>query len=588
MSDAASRQLLREWRARPGDQGVLAQLVSALEREGEPLPTEVIEARRTPARFFESTFELEVHVQPPEEGEAPRLIGTTPGSVEVPEARYWWVRPRPVALTKQLALDLAKRSVTGLSLAAGKIDLGQQLDDLDDLPELKHLGLSSCSGVGDDCLERIARCTSLESLDLSGRKRFRRRGLEAIAELPRLTRLNLSRCVQLLAVDLPALGSFRRLAHLGLASNESRGPWLSALEGLEELRSLDLSAARNLSGKGFRSLPPLPNLVHLDVKETGVTSPGLTALRRTPNLRSLELEGPYRAKSLEVLAELSELRKLVFTGDPELRGVARVIGRLEALRHLTLTRGFGSDWAEAQPCLDSLDSLQLYLARPQDVSLASSCRSLRRLVLRNYPFTQSELEPLRGLPKLEHLEIASSPPSASMGIITSLQNLDSLTLELPFARRADREVHHELAELVALPSLRRLTLGRATLSAELMRSLGPLELETLDLWSCHFESGVWSVLSGWPSLRSLKLSFLSETESSTHASRMSHLSKCGGLEELEIEAFGPQAGDCEPFADFNNLKRLTLHLSGSARVTSAQLRNLRSALPRCAVRVTRS
>jgi len=587
VSDAASRQLLRAWRTRPGDQSTLAQVVNALEREGEPLPTDVLEARRSPARHFESPNELEVYVQPPA-GEA-RLVGTTTaGGVEVPEARFWWVRPRPIALTEEVARDLAARSVTGLSLATAKIGSADQLAHLVDLPDLTYLALPSCSGVDDECLKSIARCTDLESLDLSGRKRFRRGGLKALAALPRLVRLDLSRAAQLQAADLAPLGSFSRLAHLSLASNECRGPWLKHLAGLNELRSLDLRAVKNLSGKAFRSLPSLPNLLRLNVRETGVTSPGLSALRQAPRLRSLTLTGPYQAKALSVLEELPDLFDLSLAADPEIKGVGGVLARLESLRELSVERGLGSGWTEALPCLERLEELNLYRAEPNDLRLLGACRELRRLVVRSYPFSRIELEPLGDLARLEELELASTSALIAVEVVKGLPSLVSFNLELPFARQEERVTHQDLAGLGACSGLRHLILGRAALSASLLQSLQSLELESLELWNSYLEPGAWQALGEWKSLRSLKVSpWLSSEEAETAANPIPDLAGCEELEELDLRLSRLESGDCDAFQSFSKLKRLTLHLRGSANLTPAQLRRLRGSLPACAIHVTR-
>ncbi|GBF95996.1 hypothetical protein Rsub_08811 [Raphidocelis subcapitata] len=195
------------------------------------------------------------------------------------------------------------------------------------LSSLRCLNLRGCSQLGDHHAAALfPALAGLEALSLQSCAGLTGACLEAIARgAPRLTRLNLSRCVHLEEGRLRALGGMSGLTWLDLTACPVPGPagltWLSALTALTTLRgeqwrqapppprvpprravssvaagaaSAASSSAAALAGAAHGALRLPPRLARLDLRSAALTPSSLAALLRglpPKSAASLDLRG---------------------------------------------------------------------------------------------------------------------------------------------------------------------------------------------------------------------------------------------------------------------------------------------------------
>ena len=291
MADADWRDLERRWLGDPGDQEALGRLVAARERAGEPPSRRLIDARVEPGRELSTRHLWRVWAQLPEGevievGSTPRWLGRP---LRIPEHRQWWVEPLVApddGSMRGLADELRREGVTGLELPAGRVsDAG--LAHLARVECLRTLYLKAGRHVSDQGVRHLTGLTGLERLRLWGCTALTDAAAEALAELVRLTSLELPGS-EITDAGAAHLARLERLTELGLTLSQIGDAGLVHISNLRGLASLDLDACAQLTDEGIEALSRLSGLVKLNLLGCRrVTDRGLRALARLPGLSLL-------------------------------------------------------------------------------------------------------------------------------------------------------------------------------------------------------------------------------------------------------------------------------------------------------------
>lgn len=368
------RALERSALANPGDAELLAHALASFHRAGRPPPAALLSARTFAAQRVESGEALSVQVELP--SGVRELAGETPGAVEVPACRQWWVRPQATEFTPELFAALTRLGAPGLSLVRKRLFL-PQLAKLADLRELEWLSLRA-SGLRDEDLVAFPESPGLSELDLSGSSRLTARGLAALERAP-LVRLALDSCPKL--TDLDALRALPRLRYLSLSGSQlslSRAHALSRLPlthlrlsqarvtppRLKEIAKLASLQLLDLSGSPLQDpalLTPLAHLTHLSIglrDDRSVQLP-LDALARLRSLKTLRLW--HATDTLAPLAELPALRTLALGRCDE--RTWRSLAELPQLESLGLGFVRGPDTDALFDVLEKLPRLRRFVYR---------------------------------------------------------------------------------------------------------------------------------------------------------------------------------------------------------------------------------
>jgi Leucine-rich repeat (LRR) protein len=272
---------------------------------------------------------------------------------------------------------------------------GPGLDHLSTLPNLEFLGLLG-AGFSDDSLRYLRDLTSLRSLKFHGE------GLN--------------------------------IGDAGLAH-------LSGLTGLEELRFVLI---KNITDAGMRHLTPLRNLRVLDLYSARVTDAGLAQLTALQKLEELHLPKTAATdRALAVVSELSNLRRLSGNGSRPADqtkpgsytdGGLQHLTKLQRLEVLKLCSGIGvTDVGVGY--IAELPRLKYLLLAVNGVTNAgmaqlATVESLTTLNLRLRGVTVAGVNHLNALPNLEHLAMGRVLRDDSALDLSSLGELEKLSLSV--------------------------------------------------------------------------------------------------------------------------------------------------------------
>jgi hypothetical protein len=309
MGDVDWRAAERRWRAAPADGGLFEQAAQARRRAGLGVPAPWHEAVVFPARTFASELPLQVYVRQPDK--VVRLLGETPGVVEIPPSRLWWVKPKGAKWLPGLVREAHDQAIPGLGFSYVRLT-NDHVAELAELEHLIYLALEAVSPkVGDPGLRHLTRLGRLQVLDLSRSKGWTAKALAPFAALPDLIELNLHNCLQLDDDDLAAVAGLPRLSRLCLEGLKIRGPGLAHLAPLTQLRHLDLVSCHALLTGGVSHLPPLPQLEELLLNSAGRIHDGsLPGVASQRGLRALDVWAT-RITTAGLLAVLPQLPDLV-------------------------------------------------------------------------------------------------------------------------------------------------------------------------------------------------------------------------------------------------------------------------------------
>jgi uncharacterized protein (TIGR02996 family) len=145
---------------------------------------------------------------------------------------------------------------------------GSALADIAQLPSLQTLDVSLCRQVKNADVAHLARCSTLECLNLEDCGRLTDKCLEPIGKLSQLRTLNVGECKGIRGKGLASLAGLTRLEHLKLSGCRSLpDKALLPLRNLTNLRILRLRNCLLLTADGLSALAGLTRLRWLDLRE---------------------------------------------------------------------------------------------------------------------------------------------------------------------------------------------------------------------------------------------------------------------------------------------------------------------------------
>ncbi len=278
-------------------------LVRKLELEAWP-PLE-------PSREFKSELALNVYARLPN-GMIER-IGRTPADlpVQIPECRWWAVRPLEGTTPSDLAREVTEKRIPGLRLGP---DADTFLSEPDWLEGIKVLELASWEWYITDAT------------------------LARLEGLPNLRELSISR-TGITNAGLAHLKGLKSLRALTLDSTSVTDDGLAHLKGMTNLRELELWGVYYVTDAGLAHLKGLTNLRTLHVAGPRITDVGLAHLKELTNLRELKLVGTiFPDASLAHLKGMTNLQILNLSSTLVTdEGLAHLKALMD-LRELILTR----------------------------------------------------------------------------------------------------------------------------------------------------------------------------------------------------------------------------------------------------------
>ncbi len=202
---------------------------------------------------------------------------------DLPALRTLWL---PVATTDEEVKHVATAlpHLTRLILQETKVtDAG--LKPLARMTNLAHLHLGA-TAVSDNCWTELAAIPALESVSLSNNAAITGKGLEKLAAVRSLRKLDLSKT----KVTDDTAGTIARLAglrELSLRELPVTDQTAKALSGLTELRELNI-AYTQITDAAIADLARLKNLETINVDGTKMTTSGVKELKKAlPNCRVL-------------------------------------------------------------------------------------------------------------------------------------------------------------------------------------------------------------------------------------------------------------------------------------------------------------
>jgi len=401
------------------------------------------------------------------------------------------------------------------------------LKDLAKMTELRSLKLSDNAITSLDFLRTL---TGLESLDLS------KNDISDLSPLSSLTELYSLHLDSNSIKNYEPLYSLRKLASLTISGMEISEKTLNELkkalpncviyseEAVKDIEEL------TLGGKTFKS-----DATSLDLSNLGITD--ISELSKCTELETLNLSG-NSVKTLTALLELPKLRYLDLS-DNNVSDI-RPLMNLNALEYLNLDDNSVTSIA-ALAELGSLKELVLSENALKSFSSLESLTSLKKLNICDTGLTDSDLQYLYGLGKLEELAINDND-----GLTKS--EVDKLKEKLPGCMIS----HSELKNFIDLGG-KKIDADSETVSAP--------GLSISDI----------SAVAGLTAVKNLDLS-------NNKISDISVLSGLSTLEVLDLE--NNRIKDIEPLLGLTGLKEL--YISGN-QITPEQAQQLSEALPGCLV-----
>jgi formylglycine-generating enzyme required for sulfatase activity len=224
---------------------------------------------------------------------------------------------------------------------SGTASRGLVLDQFQGAP----LESFACDHLDDEGAQGLGKFSTLREVSIAGSP-ITGLGLAAIARLPRLQQLDLSRCASLRDADFAVLGSAYELGYLQLVQTEAGDQAALELSRLNNLRELQIGSGQ-LTDAGLRQLCRIVSLRNFQVtsEAVGVTDAGLADLWRLVNLHSLGIAAPQVTGSgLATLNELPALEWLSLQGTHIADIACEQAAKSDSLRQL-----FIGTWQEGGP-----------------------------------------------------------------------------------------------------------------------------------------------------------------------------------------------------------------------------------------------
>ncbi len=482
------RELQRAWEAAPDDQALLAALIAARRRAGQPVPASLLDRQVFAARTLELPFDAGVEAVLAD-GAGSVSETPAPGPLAIPAHRRLRVSLFPeddasvatavehldregVSELRMWCAGLSASSLAALPRVRSLRDLtlesigprpDEELRFLDRMPELERLSLRELPRITGRGLEPIGRMENLVALELR-----KAPGVDdaALAWLPRLRSLSSfeldvgRRSIGVGDPTLRALGGLTHLEELGLTGCDGiDDAGLGALASLKGLRRLKLSFCEHVGDAVGQLTAELPALRELDVRATRigdatlrrlaeqgvlevldvggcdlVTDAGLTALASL-KLRELTVESSSGGGLAGLPVTLERLELSCSARRQELRSIhLRSLGRLTALRELRLARvrRMSDDILDVLASLPHLAELTIREATrltPAAVHAVAEAPALRSLSFQGCPgVSGAPFGELARSGALRSLELAGVPVDDAdlreIGTVRSLRHLD--------------------------------------------------------------------------------------------------------------------------------------------------------------------
>jgi len=404
-------------------------------------------------------------------------------------------------------------------------------------------------------------------------------GLAHLRSLPRLRRLDLTGCQAVGREGLRALAELPALEHLVLSRTDVRD--LRPLEGAHALKSLAVNHSGKFAGAGLAGLKSLERL-ELSCIRGSMGNAGLAEIGELRRLRELDLSHCDKVtdEGLLHLAGLTELRRLSLYGLHKVTtpGFNAVLPHLEQLEELDLGfcwwhEGHGMRFPPRLRRLDLRESKRIVdeviVGLPKGELVALNLHYCHEL-------TDLSLEALRGLERLEELDLGSIRSLTDSGLeaVATLRGLRVLD-----ASDNDHFTDAGLAQLGALESLESLSLWHTEgLTGERAGWLASLtRLRTLNLADCAgFDDAGLAHLEGLGQLTELYLDHTGVTGAG--------LAALAGLPLRELTLTGCGAVTDDDLAALASLSSLRyLSLLECPALTDAAVAALQDALPDCRI-----
>jgi Leucine-rich repeat (LRR) protein len=151
------------------------------------------------------------------------------------------------------------------------------------------------SWVTDSDLAELSKIPTLTRLDLS-MTRISDHGLQELKSAPAITDLNLRYAELITDAGLMTIKNWKHLKRLDLRGTKITDATLEYLSGVTSLQSLDIGFVQ-VTDNGLERLTPLEHLTELTLGGNKLSEVGLRALRQMPNLTYLDLGGAQRTDS---------------------------------------------------------------------------------------------------------------------------------------------------------------------------------------------------------------------------------------------------------------------------------------------------
>ena len=338
-------------------------------------------------------------------------------------------------LTRLGAANEGIASLKGLEKAENlvRLDLAnnhiQDLSPLVTLHCLERLNLSGNSDLDDSQISHLADLRRVSTLDVSGTQTGNR-GLESLARMESLRRLDLRQCGQITNEGLLPLGRISTLQALSLNATVISDEGLKPLGGFSQLTELDLSGTK-ITDAGLVHVLPLNELKNLNLAGTSIGDPGLDTLQRLPQLEELILINTrVTDQGMEKLTGYPQLRYLCLSGCRKITSLSiPILRRIPQLESLNLVEC----WAVSTPAFVHFKDFprlrELHIGQSIAIGTISikhlqDCPDLLILVIRGRTkITPNACDYLKTMTSLKLLGLPSD--------LFPLDKVDSLRHDLP-------------------------------------------------------------------------------------------------------------------------------------------------------------
>ncbi|MCE9519255.1 MAG: protein kinase [Verrucomicrobia bacterium] len=202
--------------------------------------------------------------------------------------------------------DLRKvnvRSTPGLTDAAFAFLAGNK--------ELTLFHTEGVENIGDGIFVHLSGLKKITTLDIEHSQKLTGKGMDKLACLPVLTKVDLINCTALTDDALKALGNCKKLIYVRVSGVAVTDAGLADLASATSLQTLYLENCKKITDKGFASLRSLKSLNGLVLNRTNFDDAGVSAIAELKSLENLSLQRTQITDAgLAKLTTLTSLKKV--------------------------------------------------------------------------------------------------------------------------------------------------------------------------------------------------------------------------------------------------------------------------------------